>query len=67
MFTFNLSNTDRVIRVVLGIILLAIALLMPNNAWASVGWVGVVPLATGLIGWCALYRLFGISTRRDQT
>lgn len=63
MFSSNLSTTERTIRIVLGVILLAVALLMPDVAWATAGWIGVVPLATGLLGWCALYRLLGISTR----
>lgn len=67
MFNSNLSTADRALRIVLGLILLAVALLMPDVAWAGAGWVGVVPLATGLLSWCALYRLFGISTRRGST
>lgn len=66
MFASNLNTADRVIRIVLGLVLIAVALLMPNVAWASVGWVGVVPLVTGLIGWCALYRLLGLSTRSGR-
>jgi hypothetical protein len=31
----------------------------PANAW---GWIGVVPLATSLIGWCPLYTVLGVST-----
>ena len=54
--TRNLGGWDRVIRVLLGI---AILTFVPRTAWA---WLGVLPLATGLFGYCAFYRLFGWST-----
>lgn len=59
IFPRNEHPIDRVIRVVLGIALLSLVWIGPQTSW---GWVGVVPLVTGLVGSCPLYRLFGIST-----
>lgn len=57
----NEGTVDRSIRIVLGIALISLVFVGPQTYW---GLVGVVPLTTGLIGWCPLYRLFGISTCR---
>lgn len=54
----NVGGIDRILRIVVGIALIAWAL-MGGPVWA---WIGVVPLATGLIGFCALYPLLGINT-----
>lgn len=55
----NEHVVERVIRVVLGLGLIALAFVGPQTPW---GWVGVVPLATGLLGSCPLYTVFGFST-----
>lgn len=55
----NEGRIDRVVRVVLGLVLLTMALVGPRT-W--LGWLGVVPLVTGLVGFCPLYRLLGIRT-----
>ncbi|HMN38118.1 MAG TPA: DUF2892 domain-containing protein [Hyphomicrobium sp.] len=65
--TRNMSNLDRALRLILGVVLIALALGLHDvaNAPASGiwwGWLGIIPLATALIGWCPLYRLLGIST-----
>lgn len=54
----NEASWDRVLRVLLGVALLALVFVGPKTAW---GWVGLVPLATGLCGICAIYKLVGIS------
>lgn len=59
MFTTNEGGFDRILRIVLGIVLIAIVFVGPKT---PLGWIGLVPLATGLIGWCPLYSLFGIRT-----
>jgi len=61
----NVGKVDRVIRIVAGFVLLSLVFVLEGNArwW---GLVGLVPLATGLIGWCGLYVPFGIDTRRTQ-
>ena len=59
IFPRNEHAVDRIIRVVAGLALLSLVWIGPQTAW---GWVGLVPLVTGLVGSCPLYRLFGIST-----
>lgn len=61
----NMNMTDRVVRVLVGFALILYAVLYPDAPYAVLGWIGVVPLATGLIGWCGLYKLFGISTAKN--
>jgi len=58
----NLSVADRIIRILLGLAILSLVVIGPQTAW---GYLGLVLVATGLIGRCALYGLFGISTLRD--
>lgn len=55
----NEGKLDRALRVVAGLALLGLVFVGPQTAW---GWIGIVPLATGLIGWCPAYSLLGIST-----
>jgi len=50
---------ERVIRVLLGLVLLSLVFVGPKTPW---GWIGILPLATGLTGLCPLYTLLGIST-----
>lgn len=60
----NVGGLDRVARIILGLALLAFALgwLWPGTGYNWVGWIGVVPLATALIGNCPLYSVIGVST-----
>jgi hypothetical protein len=55
----NESSLDRGIRVVLGLGLLALTVIGPQTLW---GLVGIVPLATGLLGSCPIYTMLGISS-----
>jgi len=59
MLPNNESSLDRLIRVVLGLALLSLVVIGPKTMW---GLVGLVLIATGLVGFCPLYRLVGIST-----
>ena len=62
MFTNNVGTADRLIRLVLGVGLIAFALYGPAGiAWSWVGWIGVVPIATAFFGTCPAYNLLGIS------
>ncbi|PID66486.1 MAG: hypothetical protein CR975_02760 [Gammaproteobacteria bacterium] len=61
MFKKNVGTIDRVLRVIIGIALIALAATGKIGVW---GWIGVVPLATGLISSCLLYTLLGINTGR---
>lgn len=58
-FARNEHRVERVIRVVLGLALLSLVFIGPQSYW---GLIGIVPLATGLIGTCPLYSMLGIST-----
>ena len=63
--TVNEGTIDRVLRVIVGLGLIALALgYIPGMAATPLGWIGVVPLVTGLVGWCPAYSIFGISTCR---
>jgi hypothetical protein len=55
----NVGGIDRTLRIVVGLVLLGLAATGTVGVW---GWIGVVPLATGLIGWCPPYALFGWNT-----
>jgi hypothetical protein len=55
----NIGSAERAIRVVLGLVVLSLAFIGPQSTWA---YLGIIPLATGLIGWCPPYALLGIST-----
>ncbi len=55
----NIGSVDRIIRIVAGLGILALAFIGPETKW---GYLGLIPLATGLIGWCPPYQLLGIST-----
>lgn len=57
----NEAGIDRAFRVVIGLVLLALVFFGPRTMW---GLLGLVPLATGIVGFCPLYRLVGIDTCR---
>ncbi len=59
IFPRNEHVADRAIRVLLGLGLLSLVWVGPQTPW---GWIGLVPLFTGLVGSCPVYRIFGIST-----
>lgn len=55
----NIHPIERVIRIIVGLILISLAFVGPANPWFFLGF---IPLATGVIGWCPIYFYFGIST-----
>jgi hypothetical protein len=55
----NVGGIDRILRVVAGIVLLGLTLTGTIGAW---GWIGIVPLATGLLSTCPLYSILGMNT-----
>jgi hypothetical protein len=59
MFKSNVGGIDRILRIVLGIALIAMTLTGTIGAW---GWIGVVPLLTAALGSCPLYTVLGLST-----
>lgn len=60
----NVGTLDRSIRIIAGLVLIALAATGAVGAW---GWIGVVPLATGALGWCPLYTVLGINTCRPRS
>ncbi len=61
MFKTNVGIFDRSLRILLGIALIAMVFVGPKSAW---GWIGLVPLLTGMMSTCPLYSLFGINSCR---
>jgi len=59
MFKTNEGTIDRILRVIVGLALIAIVFVGPKTPW---GWVGLVPLLTGLVGTCPLYTILGVRT-----
>ena len=59
MFKINVGGADRMLRILLGLVLIALVFVGPKTPW---GWVGLVPLLTGLFRMCPLYSLIGVST-----
>ena len=55
----NEGGLDRILRILAGLALIGLTLNGNIGVW---GWVGVVPLATGALGWCPLYTLLGINS-----
>lgn len=55
----NIGDTERIIRVVAGIGILSLAFVGPQSPWA---YLGILPILTGLVGWCPPYALLGINT-----
>lgn len=55
----NVGGIDRILRIVIGLVLIALAATGTVGWW---GWIGVVPLATGLLGTCPAYKLLGLNT-----
>ena len=55
----NVGGIDRVLRIVIGLVLIGLAATGTVGLW---GYVGIVPLATGAIGWCPPYAIFGWNT-----
>ena len=55
----NEAGWDRMVRVLVGLVLVGLAATQTVGWW---GWLGIIPLATGAIGWCPLYTVLGLST-----
>jgi len=55
----NEGTIDRALRVIVGLVLVGLAASGTVGAW---GWIGVLPLVTGAVGFCPAYAIFGMST-----
>lgn len=55
----NVGGIDRVLRIVIGLALISLVFIGPQTPW---GWLGLIPLLTGVAGFCALYAIIGFKT-----
>lgn len=62
MFKKNVGGIDRLLRIVVGVAVLALFFVYPDAPWRYWTLVGIVPLATGLFSTCPAYSLFGFNT-----
>jgi len=63
--TENVGTVDRIVRIVVGLLLIAFALgyIAPGTSWSWIGWIGIVPILTGVFSTCPAYTALGLSTR----
>jgi hypothetical protein len=61
----NVGTIDRVLRIVIGLTLIAFAIPLgfPQTGWNWLGWIGVMPIITAVVGNCPAYSVLGFSTR----
>ncbi|MWJ27652.1 DUF2892 domain-containing protein [Halomonas sediminis] len=59
----NVGKVDKIARIVIGLALIVLALAGVIGVW---GWIGILPLATGLLGVCPAYKLLGINTCKSE-
>ena len=55
----NVGGIDKILRIVVGLILISLVFIGPQTPW---GWIGLIAVVTGLINWCPLYSLLGLNT-----
>jgi hypothetical protein len=55
----NVGMIDKVLRIIAGVVLIGLTLMGTIGVW---GWIGVIPLVTGAMGWCPLYSIIGVNT-----
>lgn len=66
MFQTNVGTIDRALRIIAGLVLLAMFFVYPDASWRYWTLIGIIPLATGLVSSCPLYTILGISTCPTQ-
>lgn len=59
----NVGQLDRVIRIVVGLLLISLVFIGPQTPW---GWIGIIPLVTAFVSFCPAYRLLGLRTTKKQ-
>lgn len=57
----NIANWDRLVRVVVGLVLVSLVFVGPQSPF---GWLGLILVITGIVGFCPLYRIAGVSSCR---
>ena len=55
----NVGSIDKILRIVVGLGLIALVFVGPKTPW---GWIGIVPLLTAAMSWCPLYTVIGVRT-----
>jgi hypothetical protein len=63
VFKVNVGSTDRIIRIVIGLVLITLVFVGPKTAW---GWIGLIPLATGVLRTCPAYSMIGVNTSKSK-
>lgn len=58
----NVGGIDRILRIIIGLVLITLVFVGPQTVW---GWIGIVPLATGLFNFCPFYPLLGLNTCKN--
>ena len=61
----NVGNTERIIRIVAGLAVLSLLFLVDGNL-RYLGFIGLIPLVTGILGYCPLYSIFKFSTNKTK-
>jgi hypothetical protein len=64
MMQCNVGNTDRILRITAGILLIILAITGIIGPW---GWIGILPLITGFFRFCPAYPLLGMSTAKKKS
>ena len=62
MFSKNVGGIDRILRIVVGVVLIALFFVFPEAGWRYWALIGIVPLVTGLFSTCPLYSILGLNT-----
>jgi hypothetical protein len=55
----NVGGIDKILRIIMGLVLIALVFVGPQTLW---GWIGLVPLLTGFVGFCPIYKIFGLNS-----
>lgn len=59
----NIGKIERILRIIVGLAIVSLVFVGPQTPWA---WLGLVPLLTGILGWCPPYALLGINTCKKK-
>lgn len=60
--TANVGKVDRILRFILGVVLIALVFVGPQTPW---GYIGIIPLITAFVSFCPAYRILGIRTNKQ--
>lgn len=61
----NVGNTERIIRIVAGLLVLSLLFFVDGNL-KYLGFIGLIPLITGILGYCPLYAIFKVNTNKSK-